>query len=133
MSVQWACLSIVVGGAETVRCHLPGGTREGGVLPADQQGLAGLPLAWLVGVVSTVCRLGPTLLSSSEGFFLDAMGTPRTHGNKVPPTGVSMERLKEIGKVFSEVPGDFNVHSCEPFSNSNRSPYRVHATALCPS
>ena len=64
--------------------------------------------------VAINCRLLIPLLLLYVGFFLDS-GSPRSHGDTIPSTGVSGDRLQHIAEVFSNVPEEFNVHSCKYF------------------
>lgn len=43
--------------------------------------------------------------------FFQESGAPKVSGPGLPDTGISMERLQQIGQVFSSEPQDFNMHN----------------------
>ena len=43
--------------------------------------------------------------------FFDQSGAPKSRGPGLPETGITMDRLQHIGKVFSTEPEDFNMHN----------------------
>jgi hypothetical protein len=45
--------------------------------------------------------------------FFEQNGGPKTSSPSLPETGISMDRLQHIGKVFSTEPADFNTHNSE--------------------
>jgi hypothetical protein len=45
--------------------------------------------------------------------FFEQNGGPKTSSPSLPETGISMDRLQHIGKVFSTEPEDFNTHNSE--------------------
>ena len=54
---------------------------------------------------------GSTVVSFLLVDFFDVNGAPKLTGPELPKTGISMERLQHIGKVFSTDPEGFNSHN----------------------